>query len=74
MRFVVSTRLGDPPSAERVRERLDIDPETGFKLDATPEWDDELVSELAATGRVRIVDMKAEYGEAEVGQSPNAEL
>ncbi|WP_423746114.1 hypothetical protein V5735_17820 (plasmid) [Haladaptatus sp. SPP-AMP-3] len=74
VRFVVSTRLGDPPSADRVREWLDIDPELGFKLDATPEWDDELVSELAETGRVRIVDMKAEYGEAEVGQSPNPEL
>jgi hypothetical protein len=74
VRFVVSTRLGDPPSAERVRDWLEINPELEFKLDATPEWDDELVSELAATERVCIVDMKAEYGEAEVGQSPNAEL
>ena len=74
VQFVVSTRLGDPPSAERVQNWLDIDSELGFKLDATPEWDDALVSELASTDRIRIVDMKAQYGEAEVNQSPDSDL
>ncbi|MCO8255323.1 hypothetical protein NKF26_16070 [Haladaptatus sp. AB618] len=74
VRFVVSMRLGDPPSAERVRQWLDIDPELGFKLDATAEWDDDFVAELASTDRIRIVDMKAEYGEAEVNQSPDSDL
>ncbi len=74
VQFVVSTRLGEPPSAERVQHWLDIDSELGFKLDATPEWDDDLVAELASTGQVRIVDMKAQYKEAEVNQSPDADL
>ncbi|WP_227356819.1 hypothetical protein [Haladaptatus salinisoli] len=74
VRFVVSTRLGDPPSAERVRRWLDIDPELAFKLDATPEWSPDLVSELAETGRVRVVDMKAHYGDSEVNQSPDPDL
>ncbi|WP_458207698.1 hypothetical protein [Haladaptatus sp. NG-SE-30] len=74
IRFVVSTRLGDPPSAERVRRWLDIDPGLAFKLDATPEWSAELVSELAETGRIRIVDLKAQYEDTEVGQSPDPDL
>ncbi|WP_266080397.1 enolase-like domain-containing protein [Haladaptatus caseinilyticus] len=72
--FVVSTRLGDPPSAERVRRWLDIDPHLSFKLDATPEWSSELVSELAATGNVRIVDLKSQYEDAAVGQSAEPDL
>ncbi|WP_435157730.1 hypothetical protein [Haladaptatus sp. DFWS20] len=72
--FVVSTRLGDPPSAERVRQWLEIDPEIRFKLDATPEWSAELVSELTDTGNVRIVDLKAQYENTEVGQSADTDL
>ncbi|WP_458187630.1 hypothetical protein [Haladaptatus sp. NG-WS-4] len=74
VRFVVSTRLGDPPSAERVRLWLDVDPELSFKLDATSEWSSELVSKLAETGRVRVVDMKAQYDDTDVGQSPDPHL
>jgi len=62
VRFVVSTRLtGDPPDASKVREWLDIDPDSEFKLDATPDWSPDLCAELADTGAVRVVDLKGHY-------------
>ena len=36
-------------------------PGTRFKLDASPEWTDELVAELAATGAVDSIDLKGHY-------------
>jgi L-alanine-DL-glutamate epimerase-like enolase superfamily enzyme len=59
--FVVSPGLGDPPSAEPLRRRLELYPQLRFKLDPGSEWTDELVEELAATGTVDIVDYKAFY-------------
>jgi hypothetical protein len=59
--FVVSPGLGDPPSAEPLRRRLELYPDLRFKLDPGGEWTDELVDELAGTGRVDIVDYKAFY-------------
>ena len=47
--FVVSMGLGSPPSTERVHAWLDLYPGLRFKLDAKPEWSDELVAELAET-------------------------
>jgi len=61
VRFVVSTRLGDPPTADRVRSLLAHDPALEFKLDPTPAWDAALVEELAATGAVRLLDLKGYY-------------
>jgi L-alanine-DL-glutamate epimerase-like enolase superfamily enzyme len=59
--FVVSPGLGDPPSAEPLRRRLELYPQLRFKLDPAREWTDELVHDLAATGTVDIVDYKAFY-------------
>jgi L-alanine-DL-glutamate epimerase-like enolase superfamily enzyme len=59
--FVVSPGLGDPPSVEPLRRRLELYPELRFKLDPGSEWTDELVHELAATGTVEILDYKAFY-------------
>jgi L-alanine-DL-glutamate epimerase-like enolase superfamily enzyme len=59
--FVVSPGLGDPPSAEPLRRRLELYPGLRFKLDPASAWTDELVQELAATERVEIVDFKAFY-------------
>ncbi len=59
--FVVSPGLGDPPSVEPLRRRLELYPQLRFKLDAASEWTDELVHELAATDTVEIVDYKAFY-------------
>jgi hypothetical protein len=61
VRFVISTRLGDSPTTDRVDEWLAIQPEAEFKLDPIPEWTDELVEDLAATGAVRIADLKGTY-------------
>ncbi len=70
VRFVVSTRLStdadEEPTADRVETWLDADPGIEFKLDPTPEWDDELVAELRDTDAVRVLDLKALYEDAEV--------
>jgi hypothetical protein len=59
--FVNSMHLVDPPSFEPIRERLELFPSLRFKLDATPEWDDRLIAEIAATGAVDTVDLKSQY-------------
>ena len=45
--FVVSMRLGEPPSIEPVKRWLELYPTLRFKLDPTPDWTDELIGELA---------------------------
>jgi len=59
--FVVSMGLGSPPATEPVRAWLELYPTLRFKLDANPEWSDELVAELAATGAVDSIDLKGQY-------------
>ncbi len=59
--FVVSLRLGDPPSAEPVTSRLVAYPGLQFKLDYSPAWDDELLLALEATGAVESIDFKGAY-------------
>ena len=59
--FVVSLRLGDPPSLEPVTRRLAAYPDLRFKLDATPDWDDDLIAALADTGAVASLDFKGAY-------------
>jgi L-alanine-DL-glutamate epimerase-like enolase superfamily enzyme len=59
--FVASLRLGEPPSIEPVKRRLEIAPGLRFKLDPTPSWDQELIAELVALGAVDSVDLKGQY-------------
>ncbi len=61
LRFGVSLRLGDPPSASAVERRLAAYPGIRFKLDAEPGWDQELIDGLAATGAVDVIDFKGKY-------------
>lgn len=61
VRFVVSLRLGDPPSANPVLRLLDRIPELKFKLDATSAWQPDLMHRLAATGAVESIDLKGAY-------------
>ena len=61
VRFVVSLRLGEPPSMEPLRKRLDLYPWLHFKLDPTSSWSQPLIEELKATGAVESVDFKAYY-------------
>jgi hypothetical protein len=72
--FVVSLRLGEPPSMEPVRSRLAAYPELRFKLDPTESWDEELVTELAATGAVDSVDFKGHYHGSIVDQTGGLDL
>ena len=74
VRFVVSTRLGTPPTADRVNDLLDTYPETEFKLDPTTDWTAGLVDSLAATDAVRIVDLKGYYEGTDVDQTPDPYL
>lgn len=72
--FVVSMGLGSPPSTERFRAWLDLYPALRFKLDANPDWTDELVEELAATQAVDSVDLKGHYRGTVVETPPDAAL
>src|SRR3954452_11410336 len=62
VRFVNSLSLGDPPSFEPLRRRLEHHPGLRFKLDAVSAWTGDLIDEVAATGAVEIVDFKGHYG------------
>ena len=72
--FVVSTNLGKPPTIARVTAWLELYPSLGFKLDAIPEWTDELVAELAEQDAVAGVDFKGQYRGTSVDTPPDAGL
>ncbi|WP_144904046.1 enolase-like domain-containing protein [Halobellus captivus] len=74
LRFVVSTRLGDPPTTDRLEAILDTYPGTEFKLDPTPEWESGLIDAVAATDAVRILDLKGLYEGTEVDAEPDPTL
>ena len=59
--FVVSSRLGEPPTIVPVTSRLAGYPDLRFKLDATPSWSDELIAELQALDAVDSIDFKGAY-------------
>jgi hypothetical protein len=61
VRFVVSLRLGEPPTLDPVARRLERYPSLRFKLDPTSEWTPELIAELVATRAVDSVDFKGLY-------------
>jgi L-alanine-DL-glutamate epimerase-like enolase superfamily enzyme len=66
--FVVSLRLGEPPSLEPVTLRLERYPTLRFKLDPTVSWDEELIAQLVETGAVDSVDFKGLYEGTPVDQ------
>ncbi len=74
VRFVVSLRLGEPPSMEPLRRRLDAYPGLRFKLDPTSSWSEQLIAGLARTGAVESVDFKAYYSGSIVDQAPDPVL
>jgi L-alanine-DL-glutamate epimerase-like enolase superfamily enzyme len=61
VRFVVSLRLGEPPTLEPIHRRLELYPGLRFKLDPTSSWDEQLIAGLVATGAVDSVDFKGLY-------------
>ena len=72
--FVVSLRLGEPPTLEPMRVRMEICPQLAFKLDPTSSWDDELIAALVATGAVDSVDFKGLYKGTVVDQPADPAL
>ena len=72
--FVVSMRLGEPATTEKLRAWLAHYPGLRFKLDATADWTEELIDELAATGAVDSVDFKGQYHGTSVDTVPDAAL
>jgi L-alanine-DL-glutamate epimerase-like enolase superfamily enzyme len=74
VRFVVSLRLGEPPSMDPIRRRLDAYPGLSFKLDPTSSWSERLIAELVETGAVESVDFKGYYSGSIVDQAPDPAL
>jgi hypothetical protein len=74
VRFVVSTRLAEPPTGERVDDWLDRNSALEFKLDPTSDWSADVVERLAATDAVRILDLKGQYHGTMVDQPPDPDL
>ncbi len=72
--FVVSLRLGEPPSIEPLQRRLQMYPDLRFKLDPTSSWSEELIAELVGTEAVESVDFKAYYSGSIVDQAPDPVL
>src|SRR6266487_6377742 len=67
VRFVVSTRAD-------AFAWLAHDPELELKLDPENDWDRPLMERLAATGRIRVLDLKAYYRGTPVDVEPDPEL
>lgn len=74
VRFLVSTRLGDPPTVDRIERLLAANPDLSFKLDPTADWSDDLVSRLVDTGAVLTLDLKGHYEDTGVDQAADREL
>lgn len=74
LRFVVSLRLGEPPSLQPLKRRLAIAPQMRFKLDPTPSWDEALIDELIALDVVDSVDLKGFYEGTIVDNPADPEL
>jgi hypothetical protein len=74
VRFIASTRLGEPPTIDRVEQLLADNPDLQFKLDPTDEWTTSLVEELVASGAVQTLDLKGVYEGTDVDQSGDPAL
>jgi L-alanine-DL-glutamate epimerase-like enolase superfamily enzyme len=74
VRFVVSMRLAEPPSTERVRRWVELYPGLQFKLDPQSSWNDHFVAELASLGVVESLDLKGQYEGTVVDQPADPAL
>ncbi|MGZ4174550.1 MAG: hypothetical protein ACXVQR_08740, partial [Solirubrobacteraceae bacterium] len=72
--FVVSLRLGEPPTLEPIERRLDRYPTLRFKLDPTSSWEPDLIASLVELGAVDSVDFKSLYRGTVVDQPPDPVL
>ncbi|NGM68002.1 hypothetical protein G6M89_03055 [Natronolimnobius sp. AArcel1] len=77
VRFVTSTRLGDPPTADRLEQLHAQVPNLEFKLDPTPEWDDAVVDSIqdaVGTDAITILDLKGQYEGTDVDVPADPDL
>jgi hypothetical protein len=74
VRYVVSMRLGEPPTTDRIRGWLEVYPGLQFKLDPQSSWDDAFVAELASLGVVESLDLKGQYKGTVVDQPADPAL
>lgn len=72
--FVASGGLGDPPSTARLRAFLALYPTLRYKLDARPDWTDEIFAELQELGCVDSIDLKGQYSGTVVDNPASPEL
>jgi hypothetical protein len=72
--FVASGGLGDPPSTARLRAFLELYPTLRFKLDARPDWTDEIFDDLRRLGCVDSIDLKGQYSGTVVDNPPDPAL
>jgi hypothetical protein len=72
--FVMSMRLGHPPTIAPVLKRLERYPTLRFKLDPTSDWSDELIAQLVETGALDSVDFKGFYRDTPVDQPADPDL
>jgi hypothetical protein len=72
--FVVSLRLGEPPTMNPITRRLARYPTLRFKLDPTSSWTPELITQVVATNAVDSVDFKSLYRGTVVDQPPDPVL
>ena len=72
--YVVSLRLGEPPSLDPVTSRLEHYPGLRFKLDPTVSWSEDLVARLRETGAIDSVDFKGHYKGTVVDNPPDVGL
>ena len=72
--FVASGGLGDPPTTARLRAFLERYPGLRFKLDARPDWTDEIFAELQQLGCVDSIDLKGQYSGTVVDNPPDPVL
>jgi len=72
--FVVSLRLGEPPTLEPIERRRERYPGLRFKLDPTSSWDEALVARLRDSGAVDSLDFKSFYTGTPVDQPTDPAL
>ncbi len=75
--FVTSTRLGEPPTTDRLATLHELVPDVGLKLDPTPAWDGALIEDIVDTvgeEAIRILDLKGQYKGTEVDVPADPEL
>ncbi len=72
--FVASGGLGDPPTTARIRSFLELYPGLRFKLDARPDWTEEIFTELVELACVDSIDLKGQYTGTVVDNPPEPRL